>query len=149
MLATVPADIRVFIHAAGAMALVATLTLAVFALANAHRRGDEDAVRFAYRVLVRAVLPAYIVMRVGAQMVLSYEHLDKVKAAWLDIGFITSDAGALLLLITIAISGRRLKRTKNGESSAHTTALRAATALCGVLIAAYIVAVWAMTAKPS
>ena len=145
----VAADIRVFIHVAGAMALVGTLVLAVFALVNAHRRGDEAAVRFAYRVLVRAVLPAYIVMRVGAQMVLSYEHLDKVKAAWLDIGFMTSDGGALLLLITIAISGRRLKRTKSGESSAHATALMVATALCGVLIAAYMVAVWAMTTKPS
>jgi hypothetical protein len=149
MLAMVQADIRVFIHVAGAMALVATLTLAVFALVNAHRRGDEAAVRFAYRVLVRAVLPAYIVMRIGAQLVVSHEHLDKVKAAWLDIGFMTSDGGALLLLITIAISGRRLKRTKGGESSAHAPALRAATALCGVLIAAYIVAIWAMTTKPS
>jgi hypothetical protein len=149
MFAMVQADIRVFIHVAGAMALVASLTLAVFALANAHRRGDEAAVRFAYRVLVRAVLPAYVVMRIGAQLVLSHEHLDKAKLAWLDIGFITSDAGALLLLITIAISGRRLKRAKNGDSSAHATALRAATALCGVLIAAYIVAIWAMTTKPS
>jgi hypothetical protein len=149
MLATVPADIRVFIHVAGAMALVATLTLAVFALINAHRKGDEAAVRFAYRVLVRGVLPAYVVMRVGAQLVLSYEHLDKAKAAWLTIGFITSDAGALLLLITIAISGRRLKRTKGGESSTHATALRAATVLCGVLIAAYVVAIWAMTTKPA
>jgi hypothetical protein len=149
MLAMVQADIRVFIHVAGAMALVGTLTLAVFALVNAHRRGDEAAVRFAYRVLVRAVLPAYVVMRIGAQLVVSHEHLDKLKAAWLDIGFMTSDGGALLLLITIAISGRRLKRTKSGEASAHAAGLRAATALCGVLIAAYIVAVWAMTTKPS
>jgi hypothetical protein len=151
MLAIVRPDswnLPLFVHVAGAMALVATLIVASYSLRIARTRGDQPAAQFAFRVLWRAVLPAYIVMRVGAQWVQNKEKGLDENATWLSIGFITSDAGALLLIIGIVLTGLAARRAKAGASVAGSTGLRVATAFTGVLIAAYVVAVWAMSTKP-
>src|SRR5437762_11321525 len=85
-----------FVHIAGAMALVATLIVALYALRTATARGDQATTRFAFRSLWMGVLPSYIVMRVGAQLIVDKEKLSGSKAAWVGIGFGVSDAGALL-----------------------------------------------------
>jgi hypothetical protein len=148
-LASVPADIRLYIHIGGAMAFVASLVLATFALANAHRRGDQASIQFAFRVLVMAVLPSYVVMRVGAQLALSYEHLQDAKATWIDIGFIVSEPGLLLIIASVVITGLASRRAKAGTAVAGWGALRVATVLTSLLIAGCAVAVWAMTTKPA
>src|SRR6478736_5605281 len=92
-------NLPLFIHIAGAMALVASLVVAPYALRIARARGDQPAAQFAARVLLWFTLPAYIVMRVGAQLMVSKEHLENSKATWIGIGFGVSDVGALLLII--------------------------------------------------
>ena len=67
-----------FIHIAGAMALVATLVVAMYALRVATARGDQQTTRFAFRSLLVGVLPAYVVMRVGAQLIVDMEYLSGV-----------------------------------------------------------------------
>jgi hypothetical protein len=138
-----------FLHIGGAMALVASLILALYAIRIARERGDQPAAEFAFRVLLRFTLPAYIVMRVGAQLIASKEHLEDSKDAWLGIGFGVSDAGLLLLIAGLVLTGLMARRAKAGSSVAGTTQLRVAGVLAGLLIAAYIVAIWAMTTKPT
>ncbi len=60
------------------------------------------------------------------------------------IGFITADAGALLLLIALILGGIGLRRARSGG----TGFLRASLYVSVLLLAAYLVAVWAMGAKP-
>lgn len=138
-----------FLHIGGAMALVASLILALYAIRIARERGDQPAAEFAFRVLLRFTLPAYVVMRVGAQIIASKEHLENSKDAWIGIGFMVSDAGLLLLVVGLVLTGLMARRAKAGSSVAGTTQLRVAGVLAGVLIAAYIVAIWAMTTKPT
>src|SRR4051794_11288031 len=85
-----------FLHVAGAMALVASLILALYAIQVARTRGDQPAAQFVFRVLLRFTVPAYLVMRVGAQLILSKEKLEDSEDAWIGIGFIATDAGLLL-----------------------------------------------------
>jgi hypothetical protein len=151
MLAVIRPDawnLPLFIHIAGAMALVGSLILAAWSIRIARTRGDQPAAQFAYRVLWRAALPSYLIMRVGAQLIASKEKVENSNDAWIGIGFIVSDAGLLLLIVGIVLTGLAARRAKAGGSVAGSTGLRVATILTGVLVAAYVVAVWAMTAKP-
>ena len=62
-----------FLHVLGAMVLVGAATAAVVAqLAPSVVPGDGDRMRrFSFRTLLLAALPAYIVMRVGAEWMYS------------------------------------------------------------------------------
>ena len=150
MLAAIrPDDINValLVHVFGAMVLVGGLVTAVGA--GIIGWGDEtpDLRRFAYKVLLAVVLPGYIVMRIGAQWVYSKEHLDDLPEdpAWLGIGYITADLGALLLLIALILGGIGLRLSRDGRGGAL---LKTSSVIATVLLAAYVVAVWAMGGKP-
>lgn len=152
VLATVRPDawnFPLFLHVGGAMALVASLVMALYTIRVARERGDQPAAQFAFRTLWRFTLPAYIVMRVGAQWIVSKEHLENSNDAWIGIGFSTSDIGLLLLLIGMLLTGLMARRTKQGTSVAGAGQLRAAGILAGILVVAYIVTIWAMTTKPT
>jgi hypothetical protein len=152
MLAAVRPDswnVLLFFHVAGAMATLALLILSVYALRSATVRGDHPATRFAFRLLWRGVLPAFLVMRVFAQLIADEEKLADSEAAWIGIGYMSTDAGLLFLIIALVLTGLAARKAKAGAAVAGAAGLKVATALSGVLIAAYVVAIWAMTAKPS
>jgi hypothetical protein len=138
-----------FLHVFGAMLLVGTLFAVALATILAWRRPD-DAVgltRFSLRTLLIGVLPAYILMRVGAQWTASKENIpDDSDATWLGIGYITADAGALLILISVILSAFGLRRLR-GESGLGFG--RTVGVISILLLAAYLVAVWAMATKPT
>jgi hypothetical protein len=138
-----------FLHVGGAMALVASLVIALYAIRIARTRGDQPAAQFAFRTLLRFTLPAYIVMRVGAQWIASKENLENSNDTWIGIGFMTSDAGALLVIIGLILTGLMARRAKQGTSVAGTVQLRAAGVIAAILVVAYVVAIWAMTTKPT
>lgn len=141
-------DFPLFLHVAGAMATVASLVIALYAIRIARRRGDQPAAEFAFHVLLRATLPAYIVMRVFAQIVLNKENLDKNTPDWAGIGFGVSDFGLLLLIVGLVLTGLMARRTRQGQTVAGAVQLRVAGGLASVLVVAYLVAIWAMTTKP-
>ena len=92
--------------------------------------------------------PGYIVMRIAAQWVESKEHLDDLaeEPTWLGIGYITADAGGLLLLIALILGGVGLRRSRKGGGNGL---LKATGVLATLLVAVYVVAVWAMGGKPT
>jgi len=140
---------ELYIHIGGAMLLVASLVVASYAIRIARRRGDQPAALFAFRVLWRATLPAFIVMRVGAQLIVDKENLGDSKDSWIGIGFGASDFGGLLLIVGLILTGLMARRTKKGESVSDAVPLRVASAITGLLVLAYVVAIWAMTTKPT
>jgi hypothetical protein len=148
-----PDDVNaaLLVHVLGAMLLVGTLLVAAAAILAAGRRevaeADARLTRFGLLTLVFGVLPSYVVMRVGAQWVESeIAFPDDFEPAWLDIGYITADAGGVLVLVCVALSALALRRLGGGGSP---RLARTVGVICVVLLAAYIVAVWAMSAKPT
>jgi hypothetical protein len=136
------------LHIAGAMVLVGALTLACVYLIAAWRSGSVALIRSAYMSLIYAALPGYIVFRVGAQWIVDKEHLSDANLSWLDIGYSVSDLGALLLIVSLVIGGVSVRRMNRGGTPSPVAA-RIVTGLVSIVLIAYLVAVWAMTTKPT
>jgi hypothetical protein len=152
MLAAIRPDsvnLPLFLHVLGAMLLVGALAFVAVAILIGWR-GSERAVpltRLALRAIPYGVLPAYVVMRVGAQWTEAEQNYpDDFEASWIDVGYITADAGALLLLVSLILAGIGLRKLRAGGGLGLG---RAVGVISLVLVAAYVVAVWAMTAKPT
>ena len=139
-------DVPVFVHVLGAMTLMGGLVTAAGAGLLGWRDANGALRRFSALTLFAVALPGWIIMRVGAEWAVSREHLDNANFAWLDIGFFTADIGGLVLLIALVLGGIGIRKARSGGG---TGLLKASTVLAAVLIAAYVVAVWAMGGKPS
>jgi hypothetical protein len=153
----VPAAIRaddvnlpLFLHVLGAMLLVgALLAVSTSLLAS---RGREPATeraltRFGLWTLFVGVVPAYVLMRVGAQWTEAAEDLpDAVEdSTWLGIGYVTADAGALLIVVSGVLAGMGLRRLRFDRGVGFG---RAVGVIAAFLLVAYVIATWAMSAKP-
>ena len=148
MLASIRPDswnLPLFVHVIGAMMLVGGLLVASTSVMVA--RGEARVLRIGYLTMLSVCLPGYLVMRVGAEWTYSREQLGDAPddPAWVGIGYITADAGALLLLIALILGGFGLRRLRGGG----TGMLRASLVISVVLLAAYIVTIWAMGSKPT
>jgi hypothetical protein len=99
-----------FLHILGATLLfgtVATVAIAGFA-SRSHAGYEQLLARVAQRTFVLGIVPAYILMRVGAQWIDSKEFPNGGEPGWVGVGFIVSDAGVILLLIVgILLAVRR------------------------------------------
>jgi len=142
--------IPLFVHIFGAMLLVGALALTAISLIAAWRSNSGPLTRLGFMSLFYGVIPGWIIMRGGAQWIAHKEGLDNdnVNLSWLDIGFTMADLGFVLLIACTIVGGltvRRIKRT--GSPSPIPT--RIATGLVSLLLIGYLVAVWAMTTKPT
>jgi hypothetical protein len=145
-------DVPLYLHILGAMALVGVLLVAASSLLLAGRRDGGEATalaRVGLWTLALGGVPAYLVMRIGAQWTASREGLDDVPEdpTWLSVGYITADAGALLLLVSLVLSVLGLRRLRS-DTARPGGLPRAVGIIAVLLIAAYLVAIWAMTTKP-
>jgi hypothetical protein len=137
-----------FVHVLGAMILVGGTLTGASTLAFA--RNDPRFLRLGYWTLLIVALPSYIVMRIGAEWISDKEGWNDLPEgvddpAWLGIGFIVADLGALVLLLSLVLGGIGVYRLRSGNGS---TLLKIAMVLSLVLLAGLIVAAWAMSAKP-
>ena len=131
------------LHVAGAAVLFGAVAAAAVSTLAADRVAEPEFMRrLAFRSLLIVGLPAYIVMRVGAEWLYSkgFDELDD-DPAWLGIGYIVADVGLLVFLIALVLAGIASWKGKSGLA-------RAAGVLSILLLVAMIVAVWAMGAKP-
>ena len=136
------------LHVLGAMVLVGLLAVAAVVLSAALRSDDRAAaLRLAFRTLLIGAIPAYLVMRVGAEWVASKENLEDADFAWINIGYSVADGGLLVLIVMTVLAGLASRRAKRGD--APSGLVRWANGLALLLIVAYAVALWAMAAKPT
>jgi uncharacterized membrane protein len=94
-------NLPLFLHILGATVLfgtIATVAIAGFAVRS---KPDHTPLltRVAQRTFLLGVIPAYIVMRVGAQWIDSKEFPHGHEPGWVGVGFLISDVGALLLIV--------------------------------------------------
>ena len=138
-------NVPLLVHVLGAMVLVGGLFAGAAALAVA--RGDARVLRVGYWSLLAIALPGYVVMRVGAEWIADKQGLNEADEdpAWIVIGYITADLGALLLLVSMILGGIGVVRLRRGGGSGL---LKATMVISLLLLAVYVVAVWAMGAKP-
>ena len=137
------------LHVLGAMVLVGALVAAGAALLQAARVGPGEGAglsRFGFRTLLFAALPAFILMRVGAQWIASEEGLADSDALWIVLGYISTEGGLLVLIAAIVSAGLTARRFANGRGPTWVT--RAAPVLALLLVALYLLVLWAMTTKP-
>ncbi|HYZ79020.1 MAG TPA: hypothetical protein VE596_16770 [Gaiellaceae bacterium] len=137
-----------FLHVGGAMILVGGLVTGAAALGFA--RGDGRLLRLGYWSLLAVSLPGWVLMRAGAEWIASREGWNDLPEGvadpdWLTTGRIVADLGGLLLLVSLVAGGAGVYRLREGKGSGL---LKATLALSIVLLAAYVVAVWAMAGKP-
>jgi hypothetical protein len=136
-----------FLHVLGAMILVGGLLAGAATLGYA--RGDARFLRLGYWTLLVVSLPGWVLMRIGAQWISSKEGWDDVpeelEPRWLSIGGFVADVGGLVLLVSLILGGVGVYRLREGKGSGL---LRATLVLSLVLLAAYLVAAWAMAGKP-
>ncbi len=141
-------DLPLFVHVLGAVILVGGLVTASGVLAWA--RGDAGSLRLGYWTLLAVGLPGWILMRIGAQWIYSEQGWDDLpesveEPTWLGIGWVLADLGGLILLVSVIVGGIGVYRLRKGNGAGL---LRATMMLALVLLAAYVVAVWAMSGKP-
>jgi hypothetical protein len=139
-------EFPLFLHVLGAMILVGGLLTAASSLGLA--RGDVRYLRLGYWSLLAVSLPGWVLMRAGGEWIASREGWTKEGVdtpTWLGIGFLLADLGALILLVSLIVGGVGVYRLRQGKGAGL---LRVTLVLALVLLAAYVVAVWAMAGKP-
>jgi hypothetical protein len=141
-------NLPLFLHILGAMVLVGALTLASVSLIASWRSGSAALIRQAYMTLFYVALPSYIVFRIGSDWIADKEGLADSNVTWIGIGYGVSDVGALLLIISLVIGGISVRRMNRGQQPSPIAA-RIVTGLVSLVLVGYLVAVWAMTTKPT
>jgi hypothetical protein len=153
MLAAIRPDNQSFallLHLVGATVVFGALLASATSLLLA--RGETRLLRLGYFSLLLVALPGLILMRVAGEWLYRLQNWNKLppqfaEPSWLKIGFDVADWGGLLLLVALVLGGIGVHRLRNGKEG--TVLLRATMVISLVLVVAYVVAVWAMTGKPS
>ena len=137
------------LHVGGAMALVASVTVAAIALVQGWRTSDPSAAplkRFGAKTLLYAAIPSYFVMRIAAQWVESREGLGNSNASWLGDGYLAADLGGILLLIATIVANMAVRRAPDTGLG---KLAKVSAGISLILVALYVFAIWAMTTKPT
>jgi len=146
LLATIrPEDwnLALFLHVLAAFVMVGALVTAAAYLFAARRDGSLELTRAGFRSLLIAALPAFIATRLSAQWLVSKEGLEDAELAWIDVGFITTDAGLLVLVGSTVAAGLAVRRAEGVRGVAL------AAWLVALLIVVYAVVIWMMATKPT
>jgi phage shock protein PspC (stress-responsive transcriptional regulator) len=136
------------LHVLGAMLLVGGRTAAVVSFWLGWRRDTMTLSRLGFWSLLAVGFPSWWLMRLSAQWIYEKEGFSGDEdPGWIGIGFITAEGGGLLLLISIILAGIGVRRQRKRDGG-PSTLVRVGAVLATVVLAAYLIAVWAMTAKP-
>jgi xanthosine utilization system XapX-like protein len=138
-------DLLLFLHVVGAVFVFGLLAAAAYYLFRARSDSSPALARVGFRTILFGVIPSYVVFRVAAQLLLNEQGLEEAELAWIDIGFIVTDIG-ILAIIAATIGSSIASRRPEGTSSRGAAVAAWA---CSLLLVAYVVALWAMTAKPA
>jgi len=132
-------NLPLFLHVLGAIAVTgATAAALVTALSSQRRQWLKPML---WRVMLVAVLPAWLLMRVAGQWTESKEDIPG-DPGWLGVGFLVGDAGLILLLAATILSWVAARRPERAWPT------KAVAAIAGLYLIALFVAMFAMTGKP-
>jgi len=142
-------NLPLLVHVGGAMALVASVSVAAVALIQGWRATDPSAAslkRFGARTLLYAAIPSYFVMRIAAEWILSREPKPVEDATWVGDGYMAADVGLLLIVVAAIVANLAVRRAPDAGLG---KLAKVGAVLSLVVVALYVFAIWAMTTKPS
>jgi hypothetical protein len=143
-------ELPLFLHVLGAILTFGAVATAAFLVFASLRRTTPASTllrRLAFRTMLFAVWPSFILMRVTAEWIRSKEYPSGASDPdWIVVGYIVSDAGVLILL-GLTICSWLAARQTSAERPRPATATIAA-GLAGLYLVALAVAWFAMSAKP-
>lgn len=139
-----------FFHVLGALVLVGGMTLVVTAALAAARtdrlEGSFALRRLTFRTLVFFVLPSFVLMRGTAEWVRTEDGFAD-DVTWINLGYIVTDMGLLVLLALLVLGWRSARAAARGDVRAPLSG-RILSVLAALYLVALLVAMWAMTTKP-
>lgn len=137
-------DLALFVHVGGAMVLVgAAATWVGVAYASNAQPVAGWSRRLALRVALLATLPAFVVMRVGAEWIHGKEFgASGAAPSWVTFGYSAGDGGGVLLIVAIVLAWMAVRRGSPRLA-------REAAIIMGFAAIAWLVTVWVMAAKPA
>ena len=135
-------DLPLFLHVLGATLLFgSTATVAIAGYAS--RRSPDNSALLARVVAgtwVLLILPSFVLMRVGAALILNKEFPGNAsQPGWVGVGFIVSEPGALLLIVVGILAWISVRKKR---------VLLAVPILASLYLLALAVAWFAMAGKP-
>lgn len=115
MIATIRPDswnFPLFLHVLGAVLLFGGVaSISVLSVAGLRAQEHARLLRsVAFWTTLVLVWPSFVLMRAAAQWILSREGLDKDTPDWVNVGFVVSDAGVLVLLVLTLLGWLSLRR---------------------------------------
>jgi len=146
MLAVIRPDswnLPLFLHVLGAILLFGTTaTVAIVGFAG-RARVEHTAMlaRIGLKAFLLGVIPGWILMRAGAAWIADKEFPDKTPG-WVDVGFVVSEPGALLLIVLGVLAWAATRRQGGGRVALVVPILAT------IYVVALGIAWWAMSAKP-
>jgi hypothetical protein len=137
-------NLPLFLHILGATLLFGTTATVAIAGFAARARRDHSALlaRIVLRTFLLGVIPSWILMRAGAAWIGDKEFPDKTPG-WVDVGFLVSEPGAILLIIVGILAWLAARKQGVGRAAV------AVPVLASIYLVALGVAWFAMSAKPS
>ena len=137
-------NLPLFLHVLGATLLFGTTATVAIAGFAARARRDHSALlaRIVLRTFLLGVIPSWILMRAGAAWIGDKEFPDKTPG-WVDVGFIVSEPGAILLIIVRILAWLAARKQGVGRAAV------AVPVLASIYLVALGIAWFAMSAKPS
>ncbi len=135
-------DLPLFLHVVGATVLFgATATIAIAGYASRRSPGNSALLaRVVVGTWLLGILPAFILMRAGAALIVDKEFPDGADTpGWVGVGFIVSEPGALLLIIVGILAWISIRKGR---------VVLAVPILASIYLLALAVAWFAMTGKP-
>jgi hypothetical protein len=133
-------NLPLFLHVLGATVLVGAVAATVIA---SSKSGTSPLLRrVAFRTALFLVVPAWLLMRIAGQWTDSKEDIPG-DPSWLGVGFIVGDAGVLILILTVIFGWLSVRKPDRGWPA------RTMTTLASLYLVALLVAMWAMTTKPT
>ena len=134
------------LHVAGAAVFFGAIVTATVAQLGSTRVAQPELLqRVAFRTLLFLGLPAYIVFRIGAEWLYTKAFPEEAgidDPAWIGIGYIVADLGALAFLLALILAGIASWKSKNGLG-------KASGVLSALILVGLVIGVWAMGAKPT
>jgi hypothetical protein len=138
-------NLPLFLHVLGAIILFgSTATVAILGFAS-RGRAEHAALlsRAALRTFLFGIVPGFILMRAGAQWIADKEFPDGAKTpGWVDVGFLVSEPGAVLLIILGVLTWMWKRRGTGGRAA------RFVPLLASLYVIALGIAMFAMSGKP-
>ena len=138
-------------HVVGAFLLFGGMTLvAIVAVDAARTHAVERSIalrRIGLRTLLFLVIPSSVLMRVSAEWVLSESPFPDDQA-WVGLGYAIGDLG-LLVVAGLTLAAWRSLRTAERTNAAPSLSGRIFAVVAALYVVALVVALWAMTAKPT